>query len=171
MSQFLLSQDLRHLPPWLIFDVRQNKNPRRTMPKAKVILLSLAVCHTSAVADPMLNDQPVVAPRYHFGAQTGPMGIRGMLDTSPADTFKPPLYRFQVLAYGRIVDGELLMAESSACPTITIYFPQPLKLRPDLVYTFIGEDAGEGEQMFLVGGKLGRLLDQKISEGTRLWNL
>lgn len=133
-----------------------------------MILLSLAICHTSAVADPVLTDQSDVVPRYHFGAQTGPMGIRGMLDPSPADTFKPPLYRFQVLAYGRIVDGELLMLESSACPTITIYFPQPLKLRPDLVYTFIGEDAGEEEQMFLVGGKHGRFLDHKVSEGPRL---
>jgi hypothetical protein len=57
------------------------------------------------------------------------------------------------------------MMESSACPTIAVYFPLPLKLRPDLVYTFIGEDAGEEEQMFLVGGKLGGLFDQKVSEG------
>ena len=139
--------------------------------KTKVILLSLAICYTSALADQTLNDQSVGVPRYHFGAQHGPMGIRGTLDISPGATFEPPLYRFQVLAYGRIVDGQLLMLESSACPTIAVYFPLPLNLRPDLVYTFIGEDAGENEQMFLVGGKLGRLFDTKVSEGPTFWNL
>jgi hypothetical protein len=32
MSRFLLTQDPRHLPPWLIFDVRQKTKQMKTAP-------------------------------------------------------------------------------------------------------------------------------------------
>jgi hypothetical protein len=43
MSRFLLTQDPRHLPPWLIFDVRQNE-----MKAAAIIITSVALAGCSA---------------------------------------------------------------------------------------------------------------------------
>jgi hypothetical protein len=141
------------------------------MHKVASVLLSLTLFHVSACADPTAIDYSSDGARYHFGAGDGPMCIQGKLDSSPTDSMVPPLYRFMVYAYGRVDDGEVFMMASSAYPTIVVRFPRPLRLEADCMYTFTGEDAGGAEQMFLVGGRSGRLLDKDVSQSPRFWIL
>lgn len=89
-----------------------------------------------------------------FFAGRGTMAIRGRW--LPSERFAPgahaskfPLYRFHVSAYGESwIDGKPALNESDACPIITIRSPQPLE--PDVEYTFVGEDGGGSDAVFVV---------------------
>ncbi len=150
MSQFVLTHDLRHLPPWLIFDVRQ-KNNALAMSSSARISISLLFCGISAPANTHTKGASMEFLRHTYdGRPAGPIIIRGAVRGEwPRNPLEPPYYNFQITAQGRIVDGELWMSESGACPVAMIRFPLPLKLRSDHEYTFIVPDVGSAHVLFL----------------------
>jgi hypothetical protein len=121
------------------------------MNSAARISLSLLLCGISAPAITIAKGAAMELQRYMYtGMPAGPVVIRGVVrDEWTSKPLEPPHYNFQITAQGRIVDGELWMSESGACPVVMIRFPLPLKLRSDHEYTFIVPDVGSAHVLFL----------------------
>lgn len=114
-----------------------------------LLLISILVCCQIVQSDePSPKSGRADSKSSRFFAGRGKVAIKGRLEEHSERDPKAPLYFLRVHAYGDVGRGKLILSESGVCPLITIRTSHELK--PKVDYTFVGQDGGEDDPIFVV---------------------